>query len=312
MSPTVRTRLAIAVTARTILSAALIVAPAGAWRAQGQAPRTPAPRAQPDTRLGEASRALSAGDLARALAVATAYLKAHPSDRQARALLLQVQLGRDDLDAAYSLASALARENPRDVDALYYLGLVTRRMAAAELSRLMQGAPDSARAHQLQAEILETRELRAEAEKEYATALAKRPDLLEALLGLGKLKRIRLACDEAVALYEKAESIRPTFDGAFGLGICYAILQDDERAVARFEAALKKDPNSAVAWAGLGTSLVKLRRNTDGVAALQKAIQIEPAMAEAHFMLGRAYQDAGDTARAEAAFKKADQLRMAR
>ena len=174
-------------------------------------------------------------------------------------------------------------------------------------------APDSARVHQLQAESLEAQERRADAESwSTAAALDAKPDLLEALLPLGKLKRIRLACEEAIGLYDKAESIRPTFDGAYGLGVCHSYLQNDELAVKKFEQAVKRNPSAAVAWAGLGTSLVKLRRSAEGIAKLQRAIVLALYMDEAHYMLGMAYQSAGDTVRAQEAFKKAEQLRVAR
>ena len=103
-------------------------------------------------------------------------------------------------------------------------------------------------------------ERRADAEKEYAAALAAKPDLLEALLGLAKLQRIRLACEEARVLYERAEAVRPTFDGAYGLGVCLGYLQNDQLAVKQFEQAVQRNPSAAVAWAGLGTSLVKVGR----------------------------------------------------
>ena len=112
-------------------------------------------------------------------------------------LLVRVHLERDEWDSAYRMANRAARAHPADVDVLYYLGLVTRRLAADQFQRLVRMAPDSARVHQLQAEMLEAQERRADAEKEYAAALEAKPDLLEALLGLGKLKRIRLACEEA-------------------------------------------------------------------------------------------------------------------
>ena len=103
--------------------------------------------------------------------------------------------------------------------------------------------------------------------------------------------------------------MRPTFEGAYGLGICRSFLQDDEAAVVQFERAIARDPRAAVAWAGLGTSLVKLRRQAEGIARLQHATVLEPRMAEAHYMLGLAYQSVGDAARAEAAFAQAESLR---
>jgi tetratricopeptide (TPR) repeat protein len=218
-------------------------------------------------------------------------------------------MDRHEWDSAYRVANRAARAHPADVDVLYYLGLVTRRLAADEFQRLARMAPDSARVHQLQAETLEAQERRADAEKEYVSALEMKPDLLDALLGLGKLKRIRLACEEAIPLYEKAESIRPTFDGAYGLGVCHSYLQNDELAAKEFEQAVQRSPSAAVAWAGLGSSLVKLRRTAEGIAKLQRAIALEPGMHEAHYMLGVAYQASGDVVRAQDAFKRAEQLR---
>jgi tetratricopeptide (TPR) repeat protein len=269
-------------------------------------------RAVADSGLTEASRALAAGDADRAFLLGRDYLKRHPGDVRAQVLLVRVHVERDEWDSAYRMANRAARAHPADVDVLYYLGLVTRRLAADQFQRLVQMAPDSARVHQLQAEMLEVQQRNADAEKEYAAALEAKPDLLEALLALGKLKRIRLACEEALALYDKAESIRPTFDAAYGLGVCLSYLQNDELAVKKFEQAVQRSPSEAVAWAGLGTSLVKLRRTAEGIAKLQRAIALAPEMYEAHYMLGMAYQASGDAVRAQEAFKKAEQLRVVR
>ena len=116
----------------------------------------------------------------------------------------------------------------------------------------------------------------------------------------------------ARALYERAEAVRPTFDAAYGLGVCLGYLQNDQLAVKQFELAVKRNRSAAVAWAGFGTSLVKLGRTADGIAKLQRAIALAPEMDEAHYMLGMAYQASGDAVRAQEAFKKAEQLRNAR
>ena len=286
-----------------LIAAVLVVAPT----ADAQPPRAVV---SPD--LAELSRAFAVGDLDRALLLGRDYLKQHPGDARAQVLLVRIHIERDEIDRAYQVINRAARAHPADVDVLYYLGLVTRRLAADEFDRLVRIAPDSARVHQLQGESFEAQERRADAEKEYAAALDAKPDLLEALLALGKLKRIRLACEEAIGLYERAESLRPTFDGAYGLGVCHSYLQNDELAVKQFDHAVKRNPSAAVAWAGLGTSLVKVRRTAEGIAKLQRAIVLAPDMDEAHYMLGMAFQSAGDTVRAQEAFKKAEQLRVAR
>ena len=134
------------------------------------AARAQAPSDIVDPGLSLASRALAAGEADRAFLLATDYLQGHPADVRAQVLLVRVHLERDEWDDAYRLVNRAARAHPADVDVLYYLGLVTRRLAAGQFQRLGRMAPDSARVHQLQAEMLEAQQRRAEAEKEYAAA----------------------------------------------------------------------------------------------------------------------------------------------
>jgi tetratricopeptide (TPR) repeat protein len=269
--------------------------------------QTPSP-ATTGTRLDQAARALSAGDPDRAVQLGTAYLKLHPDDPRARVLVARARILQRDFDAAYSeLRQALAAA-PQDVDALYYLGLVSARLAEAEFGRLARLAPDSARIHQLMADSFVAQGQRPAAAREYEAALKADPNLLEALLGLAKLKRVELECDEAIALYKRAEAIRATFDGAYGLGVCESVEQDDEAAVAEFEKAIARDQKAAVAWVGLGTSLNKLHRPAEAIPKLLRAIALEPAMGEAYYALGGAYRADNQPERSEEAFRKAEQL----
>jgi tetratricopeptide (TPR) repeat protein len=265
----------------------------------------------PDTRLAQASRLLASGDTDGALRLASSYLDQHRAEVRARVLVARIHIERDELDAAYLQLQRALLVAPRDVDALYYMGLVAGRLAAVAFENLAEKAPNSARVHQLQAETFEAQENRADAEASYEAALRANPALFDALLGLAKLKRIRLACDDAILLYEKAEALRPTFEGAFGLGVCHSYLQNDDRAATHFEQAIARDSKAAIAWEGLGTSLVKLHRSAEGIAKLQHAIALEPGMASAQYALGLAYQSIGDTTRAQEAFRLAEQLRSA-
>ena len=148
------------------------------------------------------------------------------------------------------------------------------------------------------AESLEARELRAAAEEEYQAALRVDPEAYDALLGLARLQRIRLDCEHAVALYQRAERLRPSFEGAYGLGSCQLRQQDFAAALVSLEQAVTRDPSAALAWVGLGSARLGAGRANDAVPALERAIALEPGMGEAYYMLGRVYQSTGDTARA--------------
>jgi tetratricopeptide (TPR) repeat protein len=286
--------------------AGLLFVAGAATQAAGQSPAKTAAR---DTGLAEATRALNAGDTTRAFDLATAYLKRHPGATSARVLLARIHLGRDELDAAYLQLERALRANPRDVDALYYFGLVTSQLAAQRFDALVERAPDSARAKQLLAESLEAQDRRTEAEAAWEAALAANPKLLDALLGLAKLKRIRLDCDGAIALYARAEAVAPTFEAAYGLGSCYLRQQQLDAALPQFERAMARDPRDAVARVGFASTLLGLDRTSDAIVALERAIELEPAMSEAWYLLGRAQQASGNRAAAQEAFARAEQLR---
>jgi tetratricopeptide (TPR) repeat protein len=269
--------------------------------------RAPRPGSSPAA-LTPAWRAFYAGDLDRAAALAGTALRANAADARARLVIARVAIERGDTEKAFSELLRAQRDAPDDADVLYYLAIVSGDLARSAFDALYKLAPDSARVHQLMAESLEAQDKRAEAATEYEAALRADPQLLDALLGLGKLKRVDLACDQAIDLYKRAEAIRPTFEGAFGLGTCFAVQQDDAQATARFRQALAHDQRSAVAWEGLGSALARSGQLTEGISALQQATALEPRMDTAYYALGLAYRKLGDNERAGAAFEKARQL----
>ena len=266
-----------------------------------------APAATRDTR---AARALEEGAPDRAVTLAHAVVQAHPGNVAARVLLARAHLALGQLDLADEQLQQAARLAPRDEHVLYYLGLVTSQLARREFERLFAVAPDSARVHQLMAESLEARELRVAAEEEYQAALRADPDAYDALLGLARLQRIRLDCEHAIALYQRAERLRPSYEGAYGLGSCQLRQQDFPAALASLEQAVTRDPSAALAWVDLGSARLGAGRTSDAVAALERAIVLEPRMGEAYYMLGRVYQSTGDTARAREAYARARELRV--
>lgn len=273
--------------------------------ALGQAPAT----RQPAPAVAAASDALAAGDLDRAAALAAGHLRQHPRSAAARVVVARVHIARGDLDAAWRELNRAAAEHPRDVDVLYYLGEVSGQLAAEQFERLVQQTPVSARGHQLLAESFEAQERRSDAEREYRAALDARPDLLDALLGLARLQRIRLDCEGAKGLYARAEAVRPTFEAAYGTGACLLREQAHEAAKAQFEKALVRDPKSVVALVGLGSALLGLDRAGEAMVPLERAVAIEPAMDDGWYVLGRAYQAAGRPEQAQRAFATVERLR---
>lgn len=264
-----------------------------------------------DSRLSDAFKALYSGDPDRALRLTSEYLKQHATDVNGLVLAARAQIARHDHDAAYDALRKALAVDPQNPDVLYFLGIVSGELAARAFDRLGKLAPDGVRAHQLLARLLKLQDKPVEAAAEYELALKTDPNSLDVLLEFARLRREESNCDEASALYERAERVKPTFDGAYGLGVCFARRFAHERAVAQFRLALKRDPQSAATYFELGSSLLRLNDAAGAADALEHAVRIEPRMRQAYYVLGRAYQSMGQAARAQQAFARADELARA-
>jgi len=264
-----------------------------------------------DTRLDDAFKALYAGDPDRALRLSSEYLKEHSTDVNALVLAARAQIARDDYDAAYGLLRRALAVDARNPDVLFFLGIVSAQLATRAFDRLGALAPDGARVHQLLAQSLKLQDKPVEAVAEYELALKANPDSLDALLEFALLRREESNCDEASALYERAERVKPTYDGAYGLGVCFARQFNHRQAVEQFRLALTRDPRSAPAHFELGSSLLRLGDAPAAAKALEDAVRLEPQLRQAYYVLGRAYQAMGQATRAQQAFARADALARA-
>jgi predicted O-linked N-acetylglucosamine transferase (SPINDLY family) len=83
-------------------------------------------------------------------------------------------------------------------------------------------------------------------------------------------------------------------------------------ALAAMEKSVALLPRDAEALANLGALLTKLERIDEAESFLDKALEIDPALATAYVPLGNVYQLQGRNAEAEAAYRRALSLRSAR
>lgn len=77
----------------------------------------------------------------------------------------------------------------------------------------------------------------------------------------------------------------------------------DEEAVAEYEAALVTEPPDPVLYFRYGRALAKLGRGKAAMAALRKAVQLEPYYAAPWLFLGRLTESGGDGLGAIAAYR---------
>ena len=128
-------------------------------------------------------------------------------------------------------------------------------------------------------------------------------------------------CRKALALYDKAEELDPTFAEAFAADartsrLYLALSFDDiiqsaparKRAYEKASRALELDPDLSSPYAILGIMQVIDRRYEEAIASAKRAVAIGPGDAEAHIALGYVQLFAGNHAEAANAVETALKL----
>ena len=262
--------------------------------------------------LDQSIRALNRGDFAEATTLTSAFLATHPDSTQALVLSAQAHMGQGDSAPAYTDLRSALKLDPRNIDALYYMGKLSGVLAQTELQRLYRLAPNSARVHELLAEFYHAREDSANEEKEYLAALKLDSRSLPVLIALGDLTRYQARYEQAISFYSQVQKADPSnYNALYGLGACYLFRQEPQMAASFFRKALKTAPDSAAARFALGDALLRLKQDAEAARELAAAISISPDMKQAYALIGRAYQRLGRAQEAEQAFHKFQELSKA-
>jgi tetratricopeptide (TPR) repeat protein len=276
----------------------------------GQAPQTPESNANQDTQralnLARAGHCKEAIPLLRRISRSTQIQK----DLKRQAGFAGVHCGVVDInpDTATEFLRELSRDFPHDPEVLYlsvhtYSDLSTR--AAQDLAT---SAPNSAQAHELNAESLEMQGKWNEAEKEYQAVLQQDPRLLGIHFRLGRL--ILSRTDPTPDMAERAKhefrqelEIDPNNAGAeYVLGELARQDSQWDDAIQHFSRATKLDAGFGDAFLGLGSALLSAKQFSDAIPPLQTAVKLEPRNPGAHYNLATALTRAGRKEEADKEF----------
>ncbi|MBV9242848.1 MAG: tetratricopeptide repeat protein [Acidobacteria bacterium] len=112
---------------------------------------------------------------------------------------------------------------------------------------------------------------------------------------LGTLYEAQNDNAHATDAFEHALQVKQDYVPALiNLGMIHAFAREFPKAIELFRAATAADPSSARAFRMLGEAYLQNRQGTLGLAALDKAIEIDPVgMAECHLLKARLYDLAG-------------------
>jgi tetratricopeptide (TPR) repeat protein len=203
-------------------------------------------------------------------------LRLHPDSARAQELRARAGPGQERSDPAEvkALEKLLAEfeQHPDDPEVLFQLGEESRKVMQQAFSRLMTFHPDSARAHELQAQTWLGQGRGALAEPEFRKALTMDPNLPGIHLALGR-----------IALEERGD-----LDGA-------------ER---EFRAEVRLRPGDAEAAWRLGSVLLKKGQGREALVELQQSDKLKPDMLETLLDLGKAYSAENQLSQAENTYRR--------
>ena len=204
-------------------------------------------------------------------------------------------------------AATLPRAAAPSAEALYWRAKAANELSLQALVRLGQ-LPPSMELHQLRAEIARDQNQHLESAKEWRAALELAPGnpRLQQELAVSYF----LAADYRTAIAE-TEKVLPSNPRSpelnFTLGDSWLRLEDPEKAVPYLRAALAADPKMRAADASLGLSLSRLGKFAEAVPHLERAQELDDD-GSLHYQLARAYQAAGNAAKAQAAMAQYQEL----
>jgi len=148
-----------------------------------------------------------------------------------------------------------------------------------------------------------------ETDSNYALAYAGLADtymLLGLMAGMPKdeaAEKAKNAAQKALELDENSSEVHAS------MGVILEVFDWDwEGAEREFKQAMSLNPNHFDAHYEYGALLGRLKRLDEAEAKLQKAVQIDPLSSRVHDFLGITYRLKGETEKAEAHYKKRDEL----
>ena len=101
--------------------------------------------------------------------------------------------------------------------------------------------------------------------------------------------------EEAIAAYRQCVTLDSIFPNArYNLGVALGDTEEHEEAFATMQAAAEAEPERAEIWNSLGYLACRQRRPRDGVGFYERAIDLQPDYAQAHFNLGMTLLQLGD------------------
>ncbi len=207
-------------------------------------------------------------------------------------------------DKAAAVGEELVRRYPGDAEVLYQVCRLHSDRSFALMAELVRTAPDSSWTHYANAQVDESLDRFAAAEKEYRIAIERDPHLPAAHYHLGRVilsaSRTPDSVERARREFERELTISPrNADAEYELGEIDREHGESDSALDHFGRALRYQPEFVEAQVGISKTLMRLGRTAEAVSHLEAAAKLDPGNKIPHYLLSTAYKSLGDEAAAQ-------------
>lgn len=222
---------------------------------------------------------------------------------KAKSALAEAHRLRPDLSACPGNGSA--------EDTLYCEASGVEHSAQSAFQRILQQAPDSARAHQIMADSYFARQQLDDAISEYRLVLQADPTLPNIHSQIARCLMIRGQFDTALKEYREEEKLQPaSAQVQTDIGRALLAMDKNAEAVGMLKKAIVSSRPPVDAYFLLGKAELRIHNENEAVHLLQYYVAARPDDSGGYYLLSMAYRATGDKARMNQAielYKKTSQ-----
>ena len=235
---------------------------------------------------------------------------------QAGVLLSELYATRQEDDKLLDVVRALKLAFPKEPDVLYMAYRIYSDMGARAIAELVREAPDSARLHQVTAELLVSEGDFPRAVRQFRKALEIDPRLSGANRALAvailNSSPDDTGIQEAEQALERELALNPRdAESQYQLGEIAWRRGDEGDAMQRYSTAVELEPRFAEGLVALGKALIARGEFDRAAKRLEEAVQIDPENEVAHYRLAQAYRQLGRVDEAVNELKEFRRIRSA-
>lgn len=235
------------------------------------------------------------GDYAGARPRLEAALRVNPNDKRAEMFLARDLVHLEDFDDAATHLHHLARTDPENQEVWYLLGKVHIKLSENAIAKMTSIDPNSALAHEMSGEIMESMKNYDGALVEYKKAVDVAPHRAGTQYALGNAYW-HIGQWEKATEHFRAELQNDANNCMAQWKLGNIVLEQNlapEDALIDTERALKICPNLVQARVDRARALLKLDRSQDALPDLQIAVKSNPEEPTIHFLLAQVYRSLG-------------------